>query len=283
MDYTINEDGTVTRNKKTNSTSNSGGGSDNSGCWIFIVIAIIIGIIIAIANSQSSSSSNQSQELTSEVESVAAYEEPFITISSTNVHFEADGGSNTFEVNSNTQWEIITHTESWGHLQRNGDNIILTVERNYSSESRSDYFELSTGEQTVVVNISQEGAKPSAEISSIWLTHNEYNNGVKGMIIHVSFSTENLKNQLICVKTCFYYDDNVTPLCDSYGNDLVKTISACPSYDSATFNDFEIFIPLNWLNMASGYYDLSFDVILQDQYGEQLDINENTKFTYSSE
>lgn len=283
MDYTINEDGTVTRRKKTHSTSNSGRGSNNSGCWIFIVIAIIVGIIIAIANNHSSSSSNQTEELSQEVESVTAYEEPFITISTSSVCFEAEGGTYTFEVNSNTSWEITTGTESWGHLQRNGSNIILTVDRNNSWDNRSDYFELTAGEQTVVVSVNQEGAKPSADISRIWLTHNEYINGIKGMTIHVSFSTENLKDQLIYVKTCFFYEDNVSPLSDSYGNKLEKTMSACPSYDSSTFQDYEIFIPLDWLNMAPGYYDLSFDVILQDQYGEQLDIRENTKFTYSGE
>lgn len=283
MDYTINEDGTVTRHKKTNSTPNSGGGSDNSGCWIFLVIAIIVGIIIAIANNQSSSSTSQSGDFASEVESVEAYEEPFITISSSNVNFEANGGSYTFEVNSNTSWDIITNTESWGHLQRSGSNLILTVDRNYSTDDRTDYFELSTGEQTVMVSISQEGAKPSAEISRIWLSHDEFYDGIKGMIIHVGFSTENLKDQLIYVKTCFYYEDNVTPLHDVYGSDLVKTLSARPSYDSATFQDFEIFIPLYWFDLPPGYYDLSFDVILQDQYGEQLDICENTTFTFSRE
>ena len=59
MGYTINEDGTVTRDNvpkrqyetgTSNSSGNNNGGGDGSGCIIWIIIAIVVGVIFAIAN-----------------------------------------------------------------------------------------------------------------------------------------------------------------------------------------------------------------------------------------
>lgn len=62
MGYTVNEDGSVTRDR-TPKTSNTSKGS-NSGCWIFVLIAVIVGIIIAVsfANKNSSSSNNSNYD-----------------------------------------------------------------------------------------------------------------------------------------------------------------------------------------------------------------------------
>lgn len=287
MPYTVNEDGSVTKKTPIPPTP-SGGSNDNSGCWVTLVVVAVIGFIIfAISNSNNSSSVSDYSSDTSDYTIEEDYQEPpYINVSSTSVSFDADGGSYFFSVNSNVSWYIDTNTESWGHLNKSDNELTLRVDANDNVEPRTDYFILKAGDKSIRVNISQEGKiiSNSANILSVWMTHGEYQNGVKGMTIHTKFTTENLRNQMVYVKIKFYYDDNSTPLHDPYGNNLVKTESGVPSYDSAIFEDFKIFIPYDWLNMepGEGTCTLSFDVSVHESSGEQLDISENTRFDYTS-
>ena len=57
--------------------------------------------------------------------------------------------------------------------------------------------------------------------------------------------------------------------------------SGVAPYESTTFNDTWHFIPYTNLNMQPGYgsIDLSFDVVIKDGNGNQLDRDENNRFT----
>ncbi len=163
--YTINEDGTVTRNggsHNSNSSQPSGGSDDNTGCWVLFVIVVVIGIIVfALANKNNNSPSQEAAEEPTNVEVIDAEDAnnvgTYISISSTSVSFEADGGYYTFTVNSNSSWNISTDTYEWGHLSKSGNQLTLRVDANNSSDSRTDYFVLSAGDETVRVDISQSG------------------------------------------------------------------------------------------------------------------------------
>ena len=180
MGYTINEDGTVTRDnipKKTydtgtsNSTGNSNNGGDSgSGCIIWIKIAIVIGAIFVIANTNKSNSNSEDEvhdcvvcDTISEyyyADSVASnysYNKAYLSVSPSSVSFSAEGGSRTLSVNSSDSWHISTNTYNWGHLSRNGNSLTLRIDANNSRELRTDYFEISSGTKTYRVNIRQTG------------------------------------------------------------------------------------------------------------------------------
>ena len=179
MGYTINEDGTVTRDNvpkrqyetgTSNSSGNNNGGGDGSGCIIWIIIAIVVGVIFAIANTNKSNSSSEYEDVDSvlcdtisdyyDEESVVSdysYNSAYLSVSPSSLSFSAEGGSKTLSVNSSDSWRISTNTYDWGHLSRNGNSLTLRIDANNSRESRTDYFEISSGTKTCRVNISQAG------------------------------------------------------------------------------------------------------------------------------
>ena len=46
------------------------------------------------------------------------------------VAFEANGGTEYFNISTNTSWGIETETYSWGHLYRKGNSLTLVVDPN---------------------------------------------------------------------------------------------------------------------------------------------------------
>lgn len=161
MNYHINEDGTVTRIPHT---PPSGGSGNNIGCWIVALGAIIICILIA-GNSNNSTSNQETvgeshsndKSIVDKVKVDERYDAPYLELSSSSVSFDADGGTYIFNVNCNSVWNISTDTDNWGHLSRSGNQLTLSVERNNSSESRTDYFVISSRDKSIKVNISQAG------------------------------------------------------------------------------------------------------------------------------
>ena len=79
------------------------------------------------------------------------------SISSTNATFDTNGGTKSFTVSSNNSWQIKTNTKSWGHLSRDGNVLTLRVDANPLTSERTDYFDLSSGNKTIRVNVSQSG------------------------------------------------------------------------------------------------------------------------------
>ncbi len=99
---------------------------------------------------------------------------------------------------------------------------------------------------TEEVYISQEPPSPapmSASIENVWLSHGVLFNGQRGMMIHTRFKCDNSLNQKIYLRVDFYYRDNITPLTNPYGYDLIIQNSATCDYEYTTFMDFQSFLP----------------------------------------
>lgn len=89
----------------------------------------------------------------------------YFKITPKSVSFGPNGGTKTFQVISSTAWHISTGTGIWGQLKKNGNKLTLNVEPNYSTSSRIDYFEITSGSKTIRVNITQS-VKPYLLVSS---------------------------------------------------------------------------------------------------------------------
>ena len=299
-DFIINPDGTITR--KGASSSNSGGSSDNTGCvWaVIIAVCIIVGIVIA-ANSNSSDNSSYSEpeKVVSKVDSNNSNDESeeeesyveetsneatYLSVSESSVTFDSDGGSIDIEISTDGEWEIGTSTTDWGHLSIYSSSVTLRVGSHSGDEDRTDWFTIKAGDYEKRIDITQHADnEPSANIERVWVDHNEYNNGYKGMWIHTEFTTENLLGKTIYVYAYFYQSDNQTPLHNQYGDKLYFYGTGSPSYKSARFGDFKIFVPYVGLNMAPGVSgDFSFDIEVKDGNGNLYDRDENNSFTFSS-
>ncbi len=101
-------------------------------------------------SSTNSSKSSQSKTATAQATT--------LSVSTSNLSFPASGGSKSITVTANSYWYISTNTNNWGHLTRNDNTLTLRVDANNLSSSRTDYFEIKSGDKTVRVNISQEKA-----------------------------------------------------------------------------------------------------------------------------
>lgn len=297
-DYVVNEDGSVTKvnGNKTNYSENNnfGNSSGKNGCFwtIIIVIVIVIGIIVAIHKSSKTSAAPDdtfigADSLVVDVDTaVVDADEPisttYLDVSDDEIFMDADGGDKDITVSTDGDWNIDVNVADWGHLTKYSNSVTLTLDRNTSTSSRRDYFVLKSGSYTKRVNITQYGnTTPSGNITRVWVEHNVYNNGVKGMKIHASYEVENMKGETVYMYTYYYYGDNRTPLKNSSGNNLSISSSGVAPYDNTTFNDSWHFMSYSSLNMQPGYgsIDLSFDVAIKDENGEQLDRNENNRFT----
>lgn len=296
-DFIINPDGTITR--KGSTSSGNGSPPDNTGCiWaVVIAVCVIVGIIIAVNSNSNSSSYSDPQPVASEVVSKTddsgyeeTYEEPEnheatdLSVSESSITFDSDGGSIDIEISTDGEWEIGTSTADWGHLSIHSSSVTLRVGSYSGDEDRTDWFTIKAGNYEKRIDITQYADnEPSANIERVWVDHNEYNNGYKGMWIHTEFTTENLLGKTIYVYAYFYQSDNQTPLHNQYGDKLYFYGTGSPSYKSARFGDFKIFVPYVGLNMAPGVSgDFSFDIEVKDGSGTLYDRDENNTFTFNS-
>jgi hypothetical protein len=116
---------------------------------------------------------------------------------------------------------------------------------------------------------------PVAIYEGARIVHNVTVDGEKGMRVHASFRVRYGLNVPCMMIAYFYYDDeDNTPLksgnarySDKKGN-VAATTNFTPAYDPAVYNDLQLFVPYECLNMESGEkYNLKFYLALYDKEG----------------
>lgn len=148
-DYVVNEDGTVTRKKKKNY---EGSGTTTSSTPRGYRIDEY-GQVVRTGGNHSNSSR--------------------LDLSTDSLHFTSSSGSRSITVTTNGAWNISLDAASWVHLSQSGSNLTVRVDQNYSSDSRTDYFKLKSGDKEKMVNIYQSGSSSSSNYS----TSNDDNDG----------------------------------------------------------------------------------------------------------
>src|ERR1700730_6771774 len=118
-------------------------------------------------------------------------------------------------------------------------------------------------------------ADPEAIYEGARIVHNVTVDGEKGMQVHAKFRVRYGLNLPCMMIAYFYYDDaDNTPLKsgdanyrDKKGN-VAATTNFTPAYDPAVYNDLQLFVPYEALNMESGQkYQLKFYLALYDKEG----------------
>lgn len=201
--------------------------------------------------------------------------------SQTNIKISHTGGIRTITVECDDNWEIGVGTARWIDLSTSGNTITLEIEENPDIESRDDYFTIESGNLRKRITIEQSGNnKPRASIDRIWVDHNDYYNGYKGMRIHVDWNVTNCRNKTIYIVYEFYKSDNQTSINLHGISKSQLQYKLKPEYTETSYSDSWQFIPY-----ASFYYlpsgDYSFDVVIKDDSGKTLVRNENNTFTWS--
>lgn len=118
-------------------------------------------------------------------------------------------------------------------------------------------------------NNSNKTFAPSAAFDKLWIDYDVFDNGIKGMKIHVKFTAYEMKDMDAYVAIYFQSDDeNATWLMDknskynSTDGYVAVYRSIKPQYDPAIYNDLDVFMPYSELDLDPGEYDLAMDVKL---------------------
>ena len=90
----------------------------------------------------------------------------YLNVSSSNISFSNSGGTQTINVESNSDWYIDVKPASWGRVSKSGNNLYVSVDGNNSTQSRSDYIVIRSGNKTCNINISQSGKSAYLNVSS---------------------------------------------------------------------------------------------------------------------
>lgn len=116
---------------------------------------------------------------------------------------------------------------------------------------------------------------PVAIYEGARIVHNVTVDGEKGMRVHAKFHVKYGLGVPCMMIAYFYYDDEEnTPLKsgdadyrDKKGN-VAATVNFTPAYDPAVYNDLQLFMPYEALNMESGEkHELKFYLALYDKEG----------------
>ena len=127
----------------------------------------------------------------------------------------------------------------------------------------------------------------SGRINNIWVDYDVVQLGMDGMLIHVEFEVDGLQDMPCAIGAYFYYEsgEGLTDQNGAYtseGNQVITSLEFTPVYPSAIFNDFELFMPYDELDLPDGDYDLKFSISIWDMASEEeVTVSPYYSFTYS--
>jgi hypothetical protein len=119
---------------------------------------------------------------------------------------------------------------------------------------------------------------PRATFEKLWVDHNVTDvNGVKGMTIHFKFVTYDMKDVEGYVAVFFDHNDAIGgPLKDknkkyhSSGGNVAVYKSVYPGYETANYDDLQVFMPYDEFDLESGTWPLSFEALLIYKNGDVI-------------
>lgn len=112
-------------------------------------------------------------------------------------------------------------------------------------------------------------AVPYATFDKLWIDYNVYEDGVKGMKIHVKFTAYEMQNMDAYMAIYFEFDDEIggylkdkNSKYNSSAGEVAVYSSIKPLYNPAVYNDLVVFMPYGEFDLDPGQYDLAMDVKL---------------------
>ena len=122
---------------------------------------------------------------------------------------------------------------------------------------------------TLIMSVIDVFAYGSAKVNKVWLEHGVIKNGEKGMTIHADISVSGIKGNRIEV-IAYFYDEQKSKLKGGIGGYKTRDGQVCASdfgkstYDDSHWEDFDIFIPLRAIPLASGKHTYYIIVDVKD-------------------
>lgn len=105
------------------------------------------------------------------------------------------------------------------------------------------------------INVKAQDTDAITNIDSMWLEHNVRYGNMNGMMVHLSFSIENMKGRTVQV-CAYFYDSNEVQVRASYNvpmqyrtrdGMLCSGSQAYVKYESTSWDDYKLFFPYGFL------------------------------------
>lgn len=125
-----------------------------------------------------------------------------------------------------------------------------------------------TAEPTKAVNAEYQNVK--TKFSKVWVEYNKTQDDEFGMIVHLKFEVKNMKD-VDSFAVIYFQKPDGTFLQGGTGNYAAKDgrVAALkalrPGFEPTVYEDLEIFVPYDNLNLEVGKYNLKMDIDLVDQ------------------
>lgn len=207
-------------------------------------------------------------------------------------------------ISSNHDWQQINYDTN-----SNGDNdfaiirVDIPIKQDLLSALRSsNIVKLEIGGETFTFNglrsadtfremfealglSVQNSTNITASVEKIWVDHNVFENGVKGMRIHLKFNINGMLNKTGRAIAYFYYN-NGNPLKDTnnrfYSVDGNVSVGEdfTPNYERCTFNDLTIFMPYSELELSQSA-QCYFHVEIKDNNSQLRATSDKVYFDYN--
>jgi hypothetical protein len=137
-------------------------------------------------------------------------------------------------------------------------------------QAARDYGGAAPDPEPVRPVVKHEPLKPSATIERVWLEHNVFDGyRRKGMRIHIKFSQKNMLGRSGEVAAYFAFE-NGSDLKDFNGTYRTRDGKvSCGTrfnskYESSTFEDYVLFMPVEELHLGPGRHSLKFNITIWD-------------------
>lgn len=109
--------------------------------------------------------------------------------------------------------------------------------------------------------------EPRATFDKMWVDYDVTEDGVKGMRLHIKFITCDMLNMDAYIAVYFEFNDEIGGLLKDKNGKFNSTVgdvalykSTKPAYNPANYDDLQLFMPYNELELDPGTYDLTMDV-----------------------
>ena len=125
-----------------------------------------------------------------------------------------------------------------------------------------------TGSPTVNLKF----VEPSASLKKMWIDYDAKEGSRTGMMMHISFTAYDMKGVEAFLGAYFRYTDDKpgsyivhSGIINKYhtSSGILSTgKNVTPTYDASVYDDFELFMPYDEINLGAGTHDLTIDVQL---------------------
>ncbi len=142
----------------------------------------------------------------------------------------------------------------------------------------------SEGENSVTTN---NNFKPYATFQKMWIDYNVLEEGVKGMRIHVAFKVYDMKDIPGYLALYFQYRDG-TSIKDknkkfySTAGEVAAYEEITPGYNPSVYEDYDVFMPYDELDLPPGNYELQIDVSIIYKQGGLVSKLTEYNFDYNN-